>query len=270
MSEKRLPISVHILTRNSGDTLERCLQSVAGCAEILVIDGGSTDNTLAIAKRHGAKILAQPKDALEHGRIVDFAAARNAGLRAAKEAWVLALDSDEEASEELMKELVEIACPGERSSEAFLIPRRYRLPDGRIVRHATTYPNERVYLFRRDAAETWEKPVHERIRLKAGTRIGHLRGWMIAPLGTVAEYKAKNRAYLTLEAKRARSQGWGAWILRVLRALRSRTIATIKLLWIWLLPHRGARLPLAHELARYWYAWRVVVETMPHRMTKHQ
>jgi glycosyltransferase involved in cell wall biosynthesis len=263
-----LPISVHVLTKNSAKTLERCLQSVHGCAQILIIDGGSTDTTLEIAKRHGAKIIAQPASALQRSAIRDFAAVRNVGLAAATQPWILALDSDEEASEELMEEIrktMQQYSNGGMQQSAFWIPRRYRLPSGELVVHATTYPNERIYLFRKDAAEEWVKPVHERVRFRPATTIGRLRGWTIADLGTVAEYKEKNRRYLALERERSQHLGWIAWIGRVLRTVRSRLIAILKLAWIWLLPHRGKRLPLTQEWARFWYAWRLVVETFPLR-----
>lgn len=262
MSERILPVSVHVLTKNSAATLEACLRSVEGCEEILVLDGGSTDKTMEIAKRFGAHVMQQPATALKGGVIKDFAHVRNAALKTSSQQWILILDSDEEASPELMN-AVRGVTQREGGPSAYRVPRRYRLPDGRLVTHATTYPNERIYFFKHDAVEGWEKPVHERPKLREGVTTGRLDGWMIAPLGTVEEYKRKNRVYLKLEAERARGQGWGAWLARVLRALRSRLIALIKLAWIWLIPHGGVRLPLRHELARFWYAWRVIVETRP-------
>lgn len=257
-----LPVSVHVLTKNSAATLEACLRSVAGCEEILVMDGGSTDATLEIAKRFGAHVMQQPGTALKGGVIKDFAHIRNASLKASSQVWILILDSDEEASPELMA-AVRSAMAKTGGPTAYRVPRRYRLPDGRLVTHATTYPNERIYFFKHDAVETWEKPVHERVRLREGVTVGRLDGWMIAPLGTVEEYKRKNRIYLNLEVERSKNLGWGRWISRVGRTLRSRLIATVKLAWIWLIPHGGTRLPMRHELARYWYAWRLIVETRP-------
>src|SRR3989338_4058331 len=157
MSEK-LPVSVHILTWNSGKTLRRAIESVRTCAEILVIDGGSSDDTLRIAQKYGAKII--PQRDREHGTpLQNFAGARNRGLQHATQPWILSLDSDEYASPELLNDLQHTVTHGRPC--ACFVPRKYVLPDGQIVTHATTYPNERIYFFHKDAiaVEGWEKRV---------------------------------------------------------------------------------------------------------------
>lgn len=257
MSEK-LPISVHILTWNSAHTLERALKSAAGCAEIIVADGGSTDSTVEIARRHGARVVAQEGPG---GPIADFARVRNAVLREATEPWILSLDSDEYLSQELVSELPKAAAG---PPAAYRVPRRYVLPEGRVVDHATTYPNERLYFFHRDAVEGWVKPVHERPQLRPGVPVKRFRGASLAPLGSAEEYRRRNLRYLQIEAAKSAGKGWGDWFLhRVLHTLRSRAVALLKLLWIWLLPHRGVRLPLRHELLRFWYGWKLILKTCP-------
>ncbi|MDO8648416.1 MAG: glycosyltransferase family 2 protein [Candidatus Peregrinibacteria bacterium] len=258
----RLPISVHVLTWNSGATLEKTLNSVRECEEVLVIDGGSTDNTLEIAKRFGATIVQQRSTQDQGKPLTDFSVARNAGLEHATKPWILSMDSDEYASPVLLEEIHAIIEKGEPC--ACKIPRRYVLPDGFVVTHATTYPNERLYFFNRDAVTRWIKPVHERPELKPGTKIIRLRGASLAPLGTIEEYRRKNLQYLEIEREKSRGKGWGHWLkYRVWHTFKSRAIALVKLLWIWLLPHRGVRLPLRHELLRFWYGWKLVVTTMP-------
>lgn len=258
MSEK-LPVSVHVLTWNSGKTLRKALESVRSCAEILVIDGGSADNTLAIAKEFGARVIPQP----HQGRsIEDFAAVRNLGLKHATHPWILTLDSDEYASTELLGEIAATIRKG--TPCACLVPRRYILEDGTIIHYATTYPNERLYFFHRDVVNQWIKPVHERPLLKPGTVVKHFRGASLAPLGSIAEYREKNLRYLQIEMKKSEGKGWGYWLkYRIWHTLRSRMIATVKLIWIWGIPRPGRRLPLKHELIRYWYAGKLIVDTMP-------
>ena len=58
-SKEKINCSIGILTLNCGDTLERCLKSLKDFREIIICDGNSTDNTLEIAKRYGAKIIKQ-------------------------------------------------------------------------------------------------------------------------------------------------------------------------------------------------------------------
>ncbi|PIQ76808.1 hypothetical protein COU78_00715 [Candidatus Peregrinibacteria bacterium CG10_big_fil_rev_8_21_14_0_10_49_24] len=260
MSEK-LPISAHILTFNSAATVERALKSAQNCAEIIVVDGGSTDGTFDIAKKYGATVLPQgPKDS-QGKRIEDFSAVRNIALLASTQPWVLALDSDEYLSQELQHELSKAASS---TPAAYYVPRKYVLGDGRVVDHATTYPNERLYFFHRDAVKEWVKPVHERPQIREGIPVKRLKGASLAPLGTLEEYKEKNLRYLQIEVKKSAGKGWGNWILhRVLHTLRSRLIALVRLALIWLLPRRGVRLPLRQELLRFWYGWKLIVATCP-------
>lgn len=263
----KLPLSVHILTFQSQESLPRALGSVSEAREILVIDGGSTDRTVQIAEAAGAHVLPQrPKE--EQGTpLRDFSAARNVGLKNTSEEWILALDSDEYASEELMTEIRALIAAGTKC--ACYVPRRYILKDGRIVTHATTYPNERIYFFHRDVIKQWIKPVHERPELVRGTQLKHLKGASLAPLGTLEEYRRKNSRYLLLEKERWKDATLGDWLVHgLLRTLRSRLIATIRLILIWIIPHKGVRLPLRQELLRYWYAGKMLVATFPRKRSR--
>jgi glycosyltransferase involved in cell wall biosynthesis len=256
-----LPISVQVLTFNSGATLEQALESVGGCKEILVIDGGSADTTRAIAEKFVARILPQHAQG-KTGAIQDFSEVRNIGLQQGTQPWILALDSDETVSKEMMSELLQ-AVKSERVC-AYYIPRRYVTCDGVVIQQASTYPNERVYFFHRDAVTKWIKPVHERVEVKPGAETKHFSGGTLAPLPTIEEYKKKNLQYILLEAARTKGKGWGFWLRHIVwRSLRSRAIATIRLANIWLVPRPGARLPLRHEALRFWYAWQLVRYTCP-------
>lgn len=256
------PISCHILTRNSAATLEKALQSAQFCAEILVIDGGSTDETLAIAQKYHAKVLSQGTSE----EIANFSAIRNLGLKHTTHDWILSLDSDEYLSEEIQKEIQE-ASKGEAA--AYFVPRQYVLSDGRIVDFATTYPNERLYFFHRDTVKEWIKPVHERPQLKEGVSVKRFTGASLAPIGTLEEYKKKNARYLEIEKAKDAGKGWGYWFKhRLFHTVRSRCILLVRLLLIWLIPRRGVRMPLHHELARFWYGWKLIISTMPKRGTK--
>ncbi len=254
-----IPITIQILTYNSGATLARALRSVRDFADIQIFDGGSTDDTLAIAERFKATVFPQ----LQRGIIQDFSAVRNAALPKALQSWILLLDSDESVSPELRAEIGDIAIP-EINPAVYFVPRRYELPDGRVVTHASTYPNARIYFFHRDAIVGFEKEVHERVLLKDGVPVRRLRGFTVAPHPTMEEFKRRNRRYIMIEA--SKGEGWRAWLGRLLRTFRARVIAIVRLLWIWLLPHPGAvRLPLRYEWLRFWYAFTLLKQTCPLR-----
>ena len=264
---KQLPVSVHILTWNSGKTLESALRSVEGCAEILVIDGGSTDDTLPIAERYGARTLPQRFPGAQGQPLMNFAAARTVGLEQATQTWILCLDSDEKMSSDAMEEISAIVnrTPSKPVPElaAYRVPRQYTLEDGTVVLRASTYPNERIYFFHRDAVERWEKPVHERVVLKPGTMLRRLHSGSLAPLPPLSVFYSKLNQYLRIEVQEAKGKGWELWIRRVLRTLRGRAVASLRLIRIWVLPGNGARLPMSYEMARFWYSWKLIVMTCP-------
>jgi tetratricopeptide (TPR) repeat protein len=95
-------ISACLIVKDGAATLERCLKSLAPIAEeIIVVDTGSKDTSIEIAKSHGAQILS-------FDWCDDFASARNLSIASAKGDWVLILDADEWLSEETVSELPEI------------------------------------------------------------------------------------------------------------------------------------------------------------------
>ena len=90
--------SVLVLTLNEERNLPRCLASVAGCDDLVVLDSGSTDGTVAIARTAGARVAARPFD--------NFAGQRNYAQReiAFRHPWVFHLDADEQFTPELFTE----------------------------------------------------------------------------------------------------------------------------------------------------------------------
>lgn len=84
----RPTIGVHLIIRNEAVLLPVCLKSVAGADEIIAVDTGSEDDSIAVAEAYGARVL-------RHKWEDDFAKARNAGLRHAATDWILVLDADE-------------------------------------------------------------------------------------------------------------------------------------------------------------------------------
>ncbi|MDD5558295.1 tetratricopeptide repeat protein [Candidatus Methylomirabilis sp.] len=91
---RRSTLSLCMIVKNEEANLGRCLESVTGVAdEIIVVDTGSTDRTVEIARQHGAKIFS-------HQWSDDFAAARNVSLRSATSDWILVLDADEALAKE--------------------------------------------------------------------------------------------------------------------------------------------------------------------------
>ena len=159
-------ISSVVLTHNAEATIAKTLGSLTWCEEILIIDDGSTDNTLSITRKLTSKIFKHPLDN-------DFAAQRNFGLSKAKNEWVLFIDSDEIVSPALAKEIREIAAPrqlaGTRNDNTvgYFIKRR-DIMWGRELRHGEQGRMKLLRLAKRDTGK-WIRPVHEVWDIKCAT-----------------------------------------------------------------------------------------------------
>lgn len=87
-ADARLPISGVVITRNEGDRIARCLGSMQGlCTELLVVDSGSDDDTVAVARGLGARV--------EHQDWLGYSAQKNHAISRASQPWLLLLDADE-------------------------------------------------------------------------------------------------------------------------------------------------------------------------------
>jgi len=87
-NEQSLPISGVVIAMNEADRIERCVHSLRGlCAEVLVLDSGSSDDTVARARAAGARV--------EHQEWLGFSSQKNVAIARASQPWVLLLDADE-------------------------------------------------------------------------------------------------------------------------------------------------------------------------------
>ena len=135
--------SVVVLTFNEGRNLVACLDSVAGwAAEIFVVDSGSTDTTVAIAREFGAEVVTHPFET--HARQWRWAL-ETLPLKAA---WILGLDADQRVTPELRDEIDTLLASGATVAGAFV--RRRQIFRGRWIKHGGYYPKYLLKLFRRD------------------------------------------------------------------------------------------------------------------------
>ena len=190
-----MPFSVVIITRDAGLQLEACLGSASFADEILVVDSGSTDQTLEIAQTMGARII--EKDWLGFGRQKQFA------VDEAKNDWVLCLDADERVSDVLKSAiLAELAAP---RANAFTMARRNRFL-GRWLRHGEGYPDLSLRLFHRRHARWSEDAVHEKVVSDAPAV--RLSGDLLHDSAeSLEKYLEKQNRYTTLQAKQLLSDG---------------------------------------------------------------
>ncbi len=149
-----MEISAVLIVLNEEKRLEAALKSVQGvAAEIVVVDGGSTDGTVRLARKYTDKVFERPW--------TNFADQKNFANSKATRPWILSLDADERVSPGLKEEI--LALEGGASAFAgFSIPRQVFYL-GRWIRHSGWYPDRKVRLFRADRAH-WEGDyVHEKL-----------------------------------------------------------------------------------------------------------
>ena len=167
-----MKISACIITLNEERNLPRCLESVAPLAdEILVVDSGSTDATLDIAARFGARVA--------HQNWLGYVGQKNFALDHALHDWVLSIDADEEISGELAASIARVKA--DPAAEQPGAPDGYQVSRivfyrGRWIRHGDWYPDRLVRLFRRAEGRFRGGRVHEKLELRGEHPIlpGHL------------------------------------------------------------------------------------------------
>lgn len=139
----RPKLSVAIVARNEESNLRRTLPSLAGVAdEVVLIDSGSEDATVELARSFGARVLSMPWPG--------YGGQVNNALRACTGEWLFSLDADEAFTPELAREVRDLLA-SEPPLAAYWVPRRnYFL--GRAMRHGGFYPDRKLRLFRAGAA----------------------------------------------------------------------------------------------------------------------
>ena len=166
-AQKKLPISVTVLTKNEEANLGGCLDSLTWAAQVVVVDSQSTDKTVAIAKSKGAEVYVNPWPG--------YTAQRNFALGKCKQPWVLSVDADERVAPDLQEGIRELLAAGPRRTG-------YRVREvneyfGRWLRFGGIYPGEHMVLYRREGAryESGNADVHEGVQVKDPGRVrGHL------------------------------------------------------------------------------------------------
>ncbi|HEY5899725.1 MAG TPA: glycosyltransferase family 2 protein [Burkholderiales bacterium] len=200
----RAPLSAVLITRNAAAVLGACLDSLGFADEIVVVDSASSDSTVEIATRHGARVV--QKEWLGFGRQKQFA------VDQAKHDWVLCVDADERVSDALAASIQRaVAAP---VSPVYRMARRNRFL-GRWLSHGEGYPDWSPRLFNRLNARWSDDLVHEKVlyAVTPGTLEGDL---MHDSSDDLAAYLDRQNRYTTLAARQAYELGRSAGVLRLL------------------------------------------------------
>jgi glycosyltransferase involved in cell wall biosynthesis len=212
-------LSVVIITHNEGANIGRTLESVKplvdnGKGEIIIVDSGSSDRTLEIARSYGAKLFVEDWKG--------YAAQKNSALDKATADWILSLDADESPDSVLVAELLQRydslpnqSChatqhPGHGAQpladpSGFWIARRNHFL-GRWIKHGGFWPDRKLRLFRRSSGRFENRQVHEDVKIQGAT--GVLSGSLVHhSYPTLSDYIDHMNRYSSLGAEIALARG---------------------------------------------------------------
>jgi glycosyltransferase involved in cell wall biosynthesis len=167
----RLPISAFIIAHDEADRIGAAVDSVRGlCAEVIVLDSGSTDGTPEVAAAHGARVA--------HNPWRGYGPQKRAAEDLCAHDWTLNLDADERVTPRLAAEIRALFAAGRQAGADFW---RLRIVD--TFPHETrpawwAFGHDQIRLYRRSVGRFSDSPVHDTVRPPAGAREGRLRGVM--------------------------------------------------------------------------------------------
>ncbi len=183
-------LSAIVLTNNSFSTLEKCLESIKWITDIVIVDSGSTDRTIEIAKTY--------TDRIYYNKYINYGRQLNWALKKIASDWILVVDSDEAVTAELSKNIKEL-INGKPVPNGYYIPRKnYFL--GKPVNYCGWYPDYVLRLFRREGAVYKDRELGSSVELKGEK--GYLCGDLIhQPYRNLEHYFQKFNRYTDSAAK---------------------------------------------------------------------
>jgi len=215
-----MQLSVVIITCNEEANIPRTLESVKslvadGKGEIIVVDSGSTDRTVEIARSQGAKVFVEEWKG--------FAAQKNSAIDKATGDWILSLDADEEADDQLQQALQELMDAMSRLSsmqpqgdstspvigaefKGLWIPRRNQFL-GRWIKHGGFWPDPKLRLFRRGSGRFENRAVHEDVQVEGATRQIQRGALVHHSYPTLSDYIEHMNRYSSLGAEMVAAKG---------------------------------------------------------------
>jgi len=196
-----MKISAAIITFNEERNISRAMESLRCCDEIVVVDSGSTDRTVELALKLGARVI----DCNWRG----YAGQKNYASDQCRNDWILSLDADEALSEALEAEIWHIKKNGP-TFDAYTMPRLAQYL-GRWILHSGWYPDRKVRLFDRRLAKWVGGYVHESVVVEGS--IGHLESNLLHfTCNSLSEHLKTMDRYTTLAAEQLVAQqtpiGW--------------------------------------------------------------
>lgn len=192
-------LSVVLATHNEEENISSCLESVGDLAqEIVIVDGSSTDKTVELAKKFGAKVISTTNKA-------NFHINKQIAIDHATKDWILQLDADERVSEPLALEIKEKINNKDSSVNGYWIPRKNWFL-GRFLMKGGQYPDYTLRLYKNGLGRLPQKDVHEQAVVDG--EVGYAKEALLHyPYKNFKFYLAKWRRYVSFTAGQLKDQG---------------------------------------------------------------
>lgn len=191
-------ISAVIIAFNEEKKIARCIESLIPVAdEIVVVDSFSTDKTVEICGRLGAKIIQHP--------FANYIEQKNYALDCITHPWALSLDADEALSTELQQSILSVKPSP--LAEGYFMNRLTRYCN-RWIKHAGWYPDRKLRLFIRNKAQWKGVNPHDKIEMQRGTKVMHLSGDLLHySFDSHEEYVNQQKRFAAISAKHLHELG---------------------------------------------------------------
>lgn len=154
-------VTAIIIAKNEEEMLANCIESVRWCDEVIVINNESSDATVGIANRAGARVVTMSGS---------FAELRNEGIKRAKTDWLLYIDADERVTPALAQEICQVVAKPQYPAYAVS---RSNILYGQLLTHGGWQNDKVVRLFARHQLQGWRGVVHEEALYQGETGLLH-------------------------------------------------------------------------------------------------
>ena len=207
-----MKITATIITLNEADNIGAACESVSWANEIVVVDSGSTDATVEIARECGARVIVREWPG--------FAAQKQFAADSATHDWIFSLDADERVSDELRQSIEDLLYTNEAQlADGYRMARR-SFYMGRWIKGGGWYPDHQLRLYRRSCGR-WEGAyIHESVKMEEGARTEKLAGDILhyTVRGAAHHHRMIGERYAPLSARQMFEQGRRTTPLKVATA----------------------------------------------------
>ncbi len=189
-------LSVTVITLNEEANIVPCLESAGFADEIVVLDSGSTDRTVELARNFTDRVLSVPWQG--------FGKTKNQAVSEARLPWIFVLDADERLTLPLQQEIQAIVR-ADGPADGYRVPRRNHFC-GRFIKHLGWYPDYSIRLFRKAKGRFADQEVHERVEVDGP--VGTLQHPMLHyTYNSISDFVLRMDRYSTLAAKELLRRG---------------------------------------------------------------